>query len=114
MIEQSELGHFDSLIKFSANFDEIWSHFKLCVSGLSALNLLKAYRACTEAFIKVSLLHNLPENDFCHEADAIDIVYESLGMLCASITGAILRANGKEELCKTISRTKKTSNLKFT
>jgi hypothetical protein len=105
MIHEAET--IDSFSQFSGNFDELWNHLKLCVSGLASYNMLKAYRLCNDAFIKISALH------LSSRKDTIDLIYESIGNMCAAVTSSILRSTGKEEMCKMITRTRKTSNLKF-
>jgi protein associated with RNAse G/E len=94
-------------------YDELWSHLKLCVCGLSYLNMLLAYSLCTEAFKKVAdIRHAIPnQTSNAYNKNVVDEVYESIGNLCTSVSSSILRSNGKDEMSKLISRTKKTSGI---
>lgn len=111
MLTHTKENFVESLPSFNLLFDELFNHLKLCVSGLSLYNTLNAYTLCTAAFQKVSKLH--AEANEAYNEVAIDIVYQGLGNLCTSVSSAILRSKGKDEMCKLISRTKKSSSLKF-
>ena len=100
-----EIQSFERMERFTFVLDGLWKHLKLCVAGLTSYNLLKAYSLCRTLFKRIIAL----KSEIPVLQEPIEQVYEGLGNLCACVTNAILRAEGKGEMCKMISRTKRTS-----